>query len=106
MRGAIQRDTAKAFVAHSCVIAAAICVVAGMCFAATPDECHTLTSHGRRAEAKTCYQSLTQSRDSYIRAEGFWGLQIYDDANNEFRAAVAQSPNNAMYRVRWAWSAS
>ena len=26
---------------------------------------------------------------------------MYDQANNEFRAAVAQSPNNAMYRVRW-----
>jgi tetratricopeptide (TPR) repeat protein len=101
MRGANRRDTAKAFAGRTCALVAAICATAGMCFAATPDDCHTLTRHGSRAEAKTCYQSLAQSRDSYTRAEGFWGLQIYDDANNEFRAAVAQSPNNAMYRVRW-----
>ena len=80
---------------------AVACVSAAVCLAATPDDCHTLVTHGHRAEAKTCFQGLTQSRDPYIRAEGFWGLQVYDQANNEFRAAVAQSPNNAMYRVRW-----
>ena len=26
---------------------------------------------------------------------------MYQDANNEFRAAVAQSDRNALYRVRW-----
>ncbi len=69
--------------------------------AATPEDCHTLRKHSHRAEAQSCYQSLTQTPDPYLRAEGYWGLARYDDANNEFRAAVAQSDRNAMYRVRW-----
>jgi len=74
---------------------------AGLASAATPDDCHLLRKHGHRAEAQSCYQSLTQARDPYSRAEGYWGLAKYDDANNEFRAAVAQSDRNALYRVRW-----
>jgi len=74
---------------------------AGLASAATPDDCHLLRKHGHRAEAQSCYQSLTQTRDPYSRAEGYWGLAKYDDANNEFRAAVAQSDRNALYRVRW-----
>jgi len=101
MKAVMHRGAAKSLVGRTCALLAVICAAGGMCFAATPDDCHTLGKHGRRAEAKTCYQSLTQSRDAYTRAEGYWGLQIYDQANNEFRSAVAQSPNNAMYRVRW-----
>jgi cellulose synthase operon protein C len=74
---------------------------AGLASAATPDDCHLLRKHGHRAEAQSCYQSLTQARDPYTRAEGDWGLAKYDNANNEFRAAVAQSDRNALYRVRW-----
>ena len=37
-------------------------------------------------------QSLTLAADPYLRAEGDWGLELYQDANNEFRAAVSQSP--------------
>jgi tetratricopeptide (TPR) repeat protein len=74
---------------------------AGLMSAATPDDCHTLRQHGHRAEAQSCYQSLTQSRDPYLRAEGDWGLVRYDEANSEFRAAVAQADRNALYRVRW-----
>jgi cellulose synthase operon protein C len=69
--------------------------------AATPDDCHTLTKHGHRAEARSCYESLTHTQDHYLRGEGYWGLGMYADANNEFRAAVAQSDGNALYRVRW-----
>jgi len=70
-------------------------------FGATPDDCHALSKHGHRTEAQACYRSLTQTRDPYLRAEGYWGLAMYTEANNEFRAAVAQSNTNAMYRVRW-----
>lgn len=69
--------------------------------AATPDDCHTLRKHGRRAEAQNCYESLTQAHDPYLRAEGYWGLGMYKAANDEFRAAVAQSDGNALYRARW-----
>jgi tetratricopeptide (TPR) repeat protein len=69
--------------------------------AATPEECQTQRKHGHNDQAKTCFESLTQAREPAIRAEGFWGLELYQDANNEFRTAVAQSPANANYRVRW-----
>jgi len=74
---------------------------ANLARAATPEECQSLRKHGHNDQANTCFQSLTQSREPGIRAEGFWGLEMYQDANNEFRAAVAQSPANANYRVRW-----
>ena len=69
--------------------------------ATTPDDCHALTKHGRTADAAKCYESLTASPDPYLRAEGDWGLEMYDQANTEFRDAVARFPKNAMYRVRW-----
>jgi tetratricopeptide (TPR) repeat protein len=81
--------------------ALALLTTAGLAFAATPDDCHTLGKHGHRSEAQSCYQSLAQARDPYLRAEGDWGLERYDQANNEFRSAVAQSPNNPVYRIRW-----
>src|SRR5271157_1181345 len=69
--------------------------------AATPDECRALTKHGRRDEAHACYQPLAAQRDHYLRAEGYWGLGMYQEANDEFREAVAQDDRNANYRVRW-----
>src|SRR5215467_6446800 len=69
--------------------------------ARTVSECQMLARHGHNAEAQACYQSLTGERDPYLRAEGFWGLKMYQEANNEFRLAVARSDSNATYRVRW-----
>ena len=74
---------------------------AGLAWGATPDECNALRKHGHRAEAQKCYESLSTARDPYLRAEGYWGLEMYQEANNQFRIAVDQSPANAMYRVRW-----
>ncbi len=68
---------------------------------ATPDDCHALSKHGHGAEAEKCYESLTTTRDPYLRAEGYWGTENYQEANNQFRIAVAASPANAMYKVRW-----
>jgi len=82
------------------VVAALFCA-AGVSWGVTPDDCQQLRKHGKRTEAQACFESLTASRDPYVRAEGFWGLQNYDQANNEFRTAVAQNDKNAMYRVRW-----
>jgi tetratricopeptide (TPR) repeat protein len=73
----------------------------GASWGATPNDCQLLRKHGHRAEAEACYQSLTESRDAGVRAEGFWGLGNFQQANNEFRTAIAQTPNNANYRVRW-----
>jgi len=68
---------------------------------ASPGDCAALARHGRRAEAQACYRSLTLAGDPYLRAEGDWGQELYQDANNDFRAAVARDDRNAHYRVRW-----
>src|SRR6202521_3578962 len=86
---------------RSCVVCLLGLLGAGLSWAATPDDCHALRKHGHRAEAQKCYESLTAARDPYLRAEGFWGTEMYQEANNQFRTAVAQSPANATYRVRW-----
>jgi cellulose synthase operon protein C len=83
------------------IVSTGVWVCAGVCLAATPNDCQTLRLDGHRAEAAKCYQSLTQATEPYLRAEGDWGLKLYEQANGEFRTAVAQAPANAMYRVRW-----
>ena len=83
------------------VVCAASLAGASVSRAATPGDCQALRKHGHRAEAQKCYESLTTARDPYLRAEGYWGAEQYEEANNQFRIAVAQSPANAMYRVRW-----
>lgn len=66
-----------------------------------PDRCRTAEKHGHRDEAKACFTTLARDPNPYLRAEGHWGLHDYSQANDEFRAAVAQSDSNANYRVRW-----
>jgi cellulose synthase operon protein C len=75
--------------------------VGSLAYAATPEGCRSLRKRGRNAEAQKCFEALTQTRDPYLRAEGYWGLEEYDEANDQFRIAVAQSDQNANYRVRW-----
>src|SRR5690348_6895623 len=87
--------------AGALTIAGAVCALAAAPQAATPAACIALRKHGQRAEAQTCFQTLTRAADAYQRAEGLWGLERYDDANAEFRAAVAHADRTALYRVRW-----
>jgi len=82
-----------------CLALASIAAQAAL--AATPDECAALSKHGKKAEAHACYEALTRQNDPYLRAEGYWGLRMYQDANGQFRLAVARNDGNAMYRVRW-----
>ena len=83
----------------------AVCAISLACArlasGATPQDCHALRKHGHRAEAQKCYESLTAAHDPFLRAEGYWGTGMYQEANNQFRIAVAQAPANAMIRVRW-----
>ncbi len=69
--------------------------------AAVPADCWAQRKHGHRAEAQACFESLARSNDAYLRAEGFWGLERWDDANQQFR--IATQPDNAkpLYKVRW-----
>jgi tetratricopeptide (TPR) repeat protein len=73
-----------------------------LCQAAnSPDACHTLRKHGQQAEAKSCYESLVRTNSPYLQAEGYWGLEQYDQANEQFRIATAQPDSNPLYKVRW-----
>jgi tetratricopeptide (TPR) repeat protein len=74
---------------------------AGWLMAQSPSECRKLELHGKRAEAKGCFTKLTHSSNPALRAEGFWGIGGYSQANDEFRAAVAAQPKNPDLRVRW-----
>jgi cellulose synthase operon protein C len=69
--------------------------------ATQPADCLTLTKHGHRTEAQACYESLVRSKSAYLRAEGYWGLVQFTQANEEFRNAISQPDSPALYRVRW-----
>lgn len=69
--------------------------------AATPDECRTLRKHGHSAEARGCFESLTRTSDPYFRAEGFWGLEEWEQTNEQFRLASQQTNAKPLYKVRW-----
>ncbi len=72
-----------------------------VCRSATLDDCNTLRRHGKRPEAQECFQSLTESQNGYFRAEAYWALGNYTQANNEFRTLVDTAQNMPLYRVRW-----
>jgi tetratricopeptide (TPR) repeat protein len=65
------------------------------------DNCHDLRRQGKLPEAARCFQNLLATSDPYLRAEAFWGLERYRDANDEFRRAMKLQPKNPDYRVRW-----
>jgi tetratricopeptide (TPR) repeat protein len=88
-------------VVHASILCAMLAAAASVVSAASPSDCQEQRKHGRRAEAHACFEALTQERDAYSRAEGYWGLEMYREANDQFRAAVSQADHNAMYRVRW-----
>ena len=72
------------------------------CLAAnSPHACHTLRKHGQQTEAKACYESLVRTNSAYFRAEGYWGLEQYDQANEQFRIATAPPDSDPLYKVRW-----
>lgn len=77
------------------------CAVATSLYAQSPDNCRKLRHYGKRTEAAACFQKLTASSNPAIRAEGFWGIQQYKDANEQFKLAVAAQPKNPDLRVRW-----
>jgi cellulose synthase operon protein C len=71
------------------------------CRAATPDSCQLLRKHGQKPQAQACFESLVRSNSAYYRAEGYWGLEQYDQANEQFRIAIAPPDSDPLYRVRW-----
>ncbi|HTW67993.1 MAG TPA: tetratricopeptide repeat protein [Bryobacteraceae bacterium] len=86
--------------------AAVLLAALGFCGAAslaaqTLEECQSLHHHGRLAEAQACYTKLSESSNLYLRAEGLWGIERYEDSNDTFRQVIKDNPTNAAYRVRW-----
>ena len=69
--------------------------------AADPADCLALRKHGRSAEAKACFETLTRSGDAYFRAEGFWGLEEWEQSNEQFRLATQPANSKDLYKVRW-----
>lgn len=69
--------------------------------AAVPSACWSLRKHGHAREAEACFQKLTQSSDASIRGEGFWGLEAWDQANEQFRLAAQSAASAADIKVRW-----
>ena len=67
----------------------------------SPDACHLLRKHGQQTQARACYESLVRSNSPYLRAEGYWGLGQYDQANEQFRIATAPPDSEPLYKVRW-----
>jgi cellulose synthase operon protein C len=76
-------------------------VCAAVVRAAVPGDCWSLRKHGHSAETLRCFDGLTHSADAYTRAEGFWGLEEWDQANEQFRLATAPANSKAIYKVRW-----
>lgn len=69
--------------------------------AAVPTDCWKLRRHDHAAEAQACFEALIQSRDPFFRAEGFWGLEQWTQARDEFRAASDPPNSPPLVKVRW-----
>ncbi len=69
---------------------------------AVPGEnCKAARHHGQMNEAHACFTALLRSGDAFARAEGYWGLDRFDDANNEFRTAEKSAPRPAEVKTEW-----
>ena len=69
--------------------------------AAVPADCWALRKHGHAAQAQSCFDGLTQSGNAYYRAEGFWGLEEWEQAKSNLRLALKQANSPALWRVRY-----
>ena len=67
------------------------------------DPCDALYDKGDRVQARACYSGLLESPDLFVRAEAWWGLDNFKQANDVFREALKAQPENADLRVRWGY---
>ena len=81
------------------IVTALLLASAACAAAAAPADCWSLRKHG--AKADECFEALTRSASAYNRAEGFWGLEQWDQANAQFRLATEPADSNPLYKVRW-----
>jgi cellulose synthase operon protein C len=85
------------------VLAVAMLARAGVCAAATvaPEGCRALRLHGKKVEATSCFETLERSGDPYLMAEGYWGLEDWENAKKEFEIALKMPKSPALWRVRY-----
>jgi tetratricopeptide (TPR) repeat protein len=69
--------------------------------AAVPADCWSKRKHGHESEARLCFEQLTHIGSEAVRAEGFWGLEEWDQANEQFRLATQSANRKPAYKVRW-----
>jgi tetratricopeptide (TPR) repeat protein len=69
--------------------------------AAPGESCKALRHHGQMNEARTCFNALLRSGDAFSRAEGLWGLNKTQEANDEFRAAEKTAAKPAELKTEW-----
>jgi len=70
-------------------------------FAQTPDDCQAFRHHGKQDQARQCFTGLSRSTNPAIAAEGYWGLDDYQQANTLFRTAAGRDKTSAAIRARW-----
>ena len=66
-----------------------------------PSDCWSLRKHGHADQAQACFENLTRGTQAYERAEGFWGLEQWDPANEQFRLATKAEDSKPIEKVRW-----
>jgi cellulose synthase operon protein C len=59
----------------------------------TVAQCEALRHHGD-PDTRACYRKLTRSTDPGTRAEGFWGVNEWKQANEEFLTALKAQPKD------------
>lgn len=65
-------------------------------------ECDRLHWHGSRQEASMCYANLLREEiPAAVKAEASWALNNLKQANEWFRAAMADAPDDYATKVRW-----
>lgn len=78
-----------------------VSLLAMSALAGPAEDCWAQRKRGKIVEAGACFQALTRSPLPLLRAEGFWGLGRFSDANDQFRVAEKMDPKNADLKVRW-----
>lgn len=69
--------------------------------AIAPSDCWHMRKHGQERESQACFEQLTRSNDEATRAEGLWGLEEWDQANEQFRLAAQSATKRVAVKVRW-----
>ncbi|MGH9583089.1 MAG: peptidase MA family metallohydrolase, partial [Bryobacteraceae bacterium] len=83
------------------IVAAVFAICSAIAPASQLDNCRAQRHRGELREARACFTGLVGLSDPFLRAEGYWGLSDYEQANVEFRIAYKQQPKSALVREQW-----